>query len=75
MKKVLNVTLNIIKWGISILMLILSLAFFTTEGGFLSGILILLICAISNPIFASILRKKNIRIKKVILIPTAIVFF
>ena len=66
---------NIVKWAISILMLVLVLAAFTTKGGILSGIIFLLIAVAVNSLFTNFLGSRSINIKKIIYIPVMVVAF
>lgn len=66
--------LKIIKWVLSVIMALFAIVGFSS-GGILSGILFLLIAVALNPIVDGLLRKKNLRIKPVILVPSTIVLF
>lgn len=71
---IVKIVINIVKWYLSVMMALSAIAGFSS-GGFLSGILFLLITVAINPIVDDLLMKKNLRIKPIILIPSAIVLF
>jgi len=70
-----KVIISIIRWIISILMILFAVVSFSAKGGFVSGFLFLLVAAIANPIVTGILKKNKIRFKKVVLITSSLIFF
>lgn len=66
---------NIVKWVISIFMILFALTAFGNSGGFLAGIVFLALAVFVNPIFTAFLEKRDITVKKTITIPATIVAF